>query len=363
MPQAEINLAAITHNLARLKTYLQPQTQVLAAVKANAYGHGSIAVSRHLIQQGVRWLGVATSPEALELRQAGITSNILIFSPVFENISELIEQDIALTITDAHSLELANRAAQASSKIAKVHLKVDTGMGRLGLSRPEAVNLAQAIDRSRHLELEAVWTHFACADDDSDFTVRQIAAFDDFLAELDNNKIAVPLKHAANSAAIIAYPESQFNLVRPGIGLYGYHSSDFIASLESQLIPAMTLSAPITFIKRVKAGTTISYGASWRAKQQTTIATVRFGYADGYPRLLSNRAQVLVRGQRKPLVGKVCMDQLMVDLGDMDLNVGERVTLFGPTGPTAEDLARLCGTIAYEILTNVSERVARAFRQ
>lgn len=358
MPLAQISLDALRHNLGRVRSHIAPTTQVLAAVKANGYGHGAVAVAKQLQAEGVSWLGVATAAEALELRSGGVDANILVFSPVYERLDELVAHDVALTLSDISNLEVLEPYEGA-----RVHLKVDTGMGRLGLPWQDAVDLARAVDASKSVTLEGVWTHFACSDDEDRGSTRcQLEAFHLFLAKLEQDRIHPGIVHAANSAAVFAYSEAQFDMVRPGIALYGYHSSTFIAGLEPGLKPVMTLTAPVTFVKRVRAGTPVSYSAMWAAPEDTSVATVRIGYADGYPRLLTNKAEVVVQGQLRPVAGRVCMDQLMVDVGDLDVKVGERLTLFGPGPLTAEVLAARIGTISYELLVSVGTRVARQYR-
>lgn len=360
MARATIHLTALEHNLRTLQGYVSPETQLMAAVKANAYGHGDIRVAQHLASLGVPWFGVATRDEALSLRQAGIKEDILIFTPVYQGLEALIEHEIALSVTDTQSLGVAALAAKEVGRPARVHLKVDTGMGRLGHKPEEALIIAAAADQHPNVALEAVWTHFACADEPGrEFTERQLALFQAFLAELGARGIDVPLKHVANSAALIDYPESQFDLVRPGLALYGCVPGEVENLPEGALEPAMTLRAAITFVKKIRAGDSVSYGATWRAPQDTNIATVRFGYADGYPRNLGNRAEVNLNGTRCPVVGRVCMDQLMIDVGDLEPTPGDDVILFGPEGPTADELAERASTISYELLTRIGSRVTR----
>lgn len=361
VPHAEISLRALARNLASLRA--RTRAQLLVPVKANAYGHGAPEVARQLERLGVPGFGVATADVALELRGAGISADILIFGPVYEGLEALIAQGVALSVVDARSAEAVVRAA-GSVPGARVHLKTDTGMGRLGEPLAATLKTAERLSRARGVTLEGLWTHLAAADEpDSSFTQVQLARFSDTLAALGRAGITVPLKHAANSAALFAHPASHFDLVRPGIAVYGYHASPFIAALAPELTPVMTLSAPVTFVKRVAAGTPISYGGLWRAPRDTTVATVRFGYADGYPRGLSAtpHARVRLQGRLCPIVGRVCMDQLMVDVGDLTVTVGERAVLFGPEGPTAEDLAGGVGTISYELLTQLGRRVARSY--
>ncbi len=362
-PLATVSLAALAHNVQVLRARLRPATAMLAPVKANAYGHGAVGTARHLEALGVSWFGVATAGEALELRAGGVTGRILIFTPVYHGLEELLEQDVTLSVVDIRSADAVKKAATGHK--ARVHLKVDTGMGRLGGGTKETLATAKLLDSTPGVELEGVWTHFACADEpDRAYTEGQLERFYEAVSALERAGIQPPLKHTANSAATLAYPESHFEMVRPGIALYGYHSSPHSATYASDLIPAMTLSAPVTFVKRVCEGQSLSYGALWTAPEDTTIATVRFGYADGYPRVLSTTpaAQVRLRGQCRPIVGRVCMDQLMVDVGDLDVQVGDRVTVFGPQGPTAETLGQAAGTISYELLVRLSPRVERAYR-
>lgn len=359
MPSALISLEALAHNLSHIKRHLANTTEVLVAIKANAYGHGAVPITKHLESCGVTWFGVATADEALELRSGGINANILIFSPVYRYIPELVDYIICLTVADKESFECIENQSNGN---ARVHLKVDTGMGRLGLDWRKAADLAKKVDASPKMQLEGVWTHFAASDDeDKHFTLCQLEAFHLFLEELEKHSVYPKLRHAANSAAVFAYPEAQFDLVRPGIAAYGYHSSSYVARLEPNLKPALTLSAPITFVKRVAKGTTISYSSLWKASEDTTIATVRIGYADGYPRLLTGKGEVLMQGKLRPIAGRVCMDQLMVDVGDLVVDIGDRVELFGPNSLDAETLAGRIGTISYELLTSISSRVERIY--
>lgn len=362
VPHATVSLQTLTHNLGVLRSRLRPETGVMAPVKADAYGHGAVATAKHLEGEGVTWFGVATAGEALSLRAGGVTSRILIFTPVYDGLEYLIAEDVTLSVVDARSAEAVVQAAASQS--ARVHLKVDTGMGRLGEGTEDTLKTAKLLARAQNVELEGLWTHFACADEpDRSHTEGQLGRFHDAVSALERGGIAVPLKHTANSAATLAYPESHFDLARPGIALYGYHSSPHSATLAPELTPALTLTAPVTFVKRVQKGQSLSYGALWAAPTDTTVATVRFGYADGYPRVLSTKpaAQVRLHGRLCPIVGRVCMDQLMVDVDDLDVQVGDRAVLFGPEGPTAEELGEAAGTISYELLVRLGPRVARAY--
>lgn len=364
-PLAHIRLSALTHNIERIHTYLQPNTDILVAVKADGYGHGAVQVSEHLASIGVNWLGVATKGEALELREGGITGRILIFSPIYESdareLDAMIEHDVEVTVVDEHSAQVISQAAARVGKKARVHLKVDTGMGRLGFLPEDAINVAKTVDRDKNLELTGLWTHFSCADDeDPTYTKQQLEHYFDMLNRLERDNIAVPIKHTANSSAVFAFPESHFDMVRPGIAAYGYHSSRFIETLEPNLRPVMTVQAPVTFVKPFAKGRNISYAAMWQAPEDTRIATVRLGYADGYPRLLSNKGHVRIADNTYPIRGRVCMDQFMVDVGQHDVHIGDAVTVFGE-GLSAEDVAEQYGSISYDLLVSVGKRVARVY--
>ena len=365
-PHAHVDLDALRHNLALLRGRTAAGVRLLAAVKADAYGHGLLPVARALAAAGTDAFGVATAAEALDLRTAGISQDVLLFGPVRAGIPELVAADVALTVSQSADLE-AIGAAHAGSR-ARVHVKVDTGMGRLGLPPAEARSLIAAVDRSPFADLEGVWTHLASADEPDATetgspTDRQVAAFADLLARLERDGLRPRWVHAANSAATLVRRDAHHDLVRPGIALYGQPASAWLARQVPELRPIMRVDAPVTFVKRVAAGTPISYGGSWSAPQDTVIATVRIGYADGYPRALSSRAAAGHRGRRVPLVGRVCMDQLMLDLGPAgEAELGERVDLIGGGAPTAFDLAAAAGSFTYELLTRIGPRVVRRYR-
>ena len=364
-PIAEIDLGALAHNLSTVRSALAPATKVLAAVKANAYGHGLVGTAAELRRLGVDWFGVAAPSEALELRAAGVTGGVLLLTPVRQpsTIAALVDNDVALVVTDRDSLAAVLAALPlASGTPAKLHLKIDTGMGRLGLAWSAASQVARLIDSEPRTLLEGVWTHLASSDDpDSGYTLEQLDAFDKGVAAIRRDGIDPGLRHVANSAAIFAYPDHHCDMVRPGIVLHGYYPAARLAAMAPGLEPVMRLSAPVTFVKRVAAGTRVSYDGLWAAPRATTIATVRIGYADGYRRGLTGKSWVGLRGSQLPVVGRVCMDQLMVDAGTDRVAVGDRVTLLGPGGPSAEDLGRSIDTVSYEMLVGIAQRVKRVF--
>ena len=370
-PTVTIDLAALRHNLAVLRGRLRPGVRLLAAVKADAYGHGAAIMAPALERAGADAFGVATPAEAFALRAAGVTVPILLFGPVARDVAALVEADVALTVTDAGTLATIEAATPASA--ARVHLKLDTGMGRLGIAAEHATPLARAIERSPHARLEALWTHLACADeadaDDTDgLTARQLTRFEAALGRVRSEGIDVPCAHAANSAATLRLPRAHHDLVRPGLALYGHHATPGAAALVPDDVPTLrpvaTLRAPVTFVKRVARGDSVSYGATWQAPRDTVVATVRLGYADGYPRAAGNRGEAVVHGVRVPVVGRVCMDQLMLDVGALGDSVrpGDAATLLGPDGPSAAALAEAVGTVSYELLTHLNApRLARTF--
>lgn len=368
-PWATVDLAALRHNLALLRAKAAPDgatgPRVMAAVKADAYGHGLVPVARGLRDAGADAFGVATAEEALALRDAGVDGEVLLFAPVRRRIPELVAADVALTVAASDDLRAIEAAGPPGR--ARVHLKVDTGMGRLGAAPSDARALARATARSRAAALAGVWTHLASADEPDALagdgrTSRQLDAFRGLLADLERDGLRPPLAHAANSAAVLLRPDASFDLVRPGIALYGVAPSPWVASRAPGLRPALRWDAPVTFVKRVTAGTPIGYGGAWVAPRSTVVATVRLGYADGYPRALSNRGELALRGRRVPVVGRVCMDQLMLDLGpDGGADVGERAEVLGGAAPAAADLADAAGSFAYELLTSIGARVARRY--
>lgn len=365
-PLARVDLAALSRNVRRLRERAGP-ADLLVAVKADAYGHGLVPVARALERDGVRAFGVATPDEALALRRAGVRGRVLLFGPVRGPVTTtLLRAGIDLTIAGPADLDEvaghAGRAAATGGPPARLHLKVDTGMGRLGLPPDRTVDLARAIVAAAGCEFTAAWTHFARADEPGDPTTRrQLDAFLGALDALDAAGARPRLRHASNSAALLTLPEARLDLVRPGIAVYGHVGSDAVAAEAPDLEPVMTLTAPVVHVKRVDAGTPVSYGHVWRAPRATTVATVRIGYGDGYPRALTGRGTARLAGVDAPVAGTVCMDQTMFDAGDAPVGAGDRAVLFGPGGPDLRELAARIDTIPYELLTRVTARVRRHY--
>lgn len=351
-----------------------PEARVMAVVKANAYGHGAVRVAQVALQNGAGYLGVARVQEGIELRRAGIHAPILIFGYAASgSVQELVEYDLTPTVYSYQSAEDLSASVQKIGKKLRVHLKVDSGMGRVGLPTPataenadDSAKEAVRIAALPGIELEGVYTHFASADHrDKSSAVEQLERFSCFLAALNKAGIEAPIKHAANSAAIIDLPEAHFDMVRAGIMLYGLYPSEEVDRARVLLKPAMQLRSRVTQVKRVPAGFKVSYGSTYETRCATQIATVAIGYADGYDRLLSSRGSVLIHGRRAPVVGRVCMDQTMIDVGSMS-NVlpGDEVTLFGKQGDqfiSVDEVASAIDTINYEIVSTIMPRVPRIY--
>ena len=356
---AEVDLGAVAHNVALLVERAAP-AEVCAVVKADGYGHGAVRVARAALDAGAAWLAVALVEEAVVLREAGIEAPILLLSEA--RPSEFAEvAALGLRATVYSPVGIA--AAAATGEHLRLHLKVDTGMHRVGAARDEVVGLARTVVEHPALELEAVWTHLAVADEpDRAFTREQLDRFDAVLAELRAAGIEVPLTHAANSAGAIAHPDARRSLVRCGIAVYGVDPSPELAGALG-LQPALRLRSEVSFVKRVAAGEGVSYGLHHTFGEAATVATVPIGYADGVRRRLGLLGQeVLIRGRRRPIVGVVTMDQLMVDCGDDPVAVGDEVVLLGRQGDDeirAEEWAAALDTIGYEITCAIGPRVPR----
>ena len=366
--RVNIHLDALRENISIIRSALAPGTAVCAAVKANAYGHGAVPVARTLREEGVEVLGVATPFEGEELREAGDRGRILLLGPSLpEEIPITVSAGLEPMIVDERYLGALETALAAQTKPAElpVHLKVDTGMGRVGCLPGEAVGIARRIDSHPRLKLAGIATHFPVADSDTEedmaFTHRQAEHLKSVVRNLADEGIDPGIIHAANSGAVALSPEYAFGMARPGISLYGYGR---LIPGGHPWTPVMEMKTRISALKKVKAGTSVSYGRTWKADIDTWIATLPVGYADGYSRRLSNRARVLIRGRGYPVVGTICMDQCMVNLGEeTDISLYDEVTLFGPDpeGPDAEDLAAIIGTISYEITCGISARVPRVY--
>ncbi len=361
---AEVDLAAIRYNLKRVRRCVG-RKKVLAVVKANAYGHGNIEVARCLTEMGVAMLGVAYLEEGLALREAGLKSPILILTGISSGqVPEVVRYRLTPTLFDRTMLAALNRYAKRYKKRVDIHIKIDTGMGRLGLTPEDALAFVHEAMDLEGIRVEGILTHFADADlADLSFAEKQLEKMRVVWECLRRKGLRIPYCHIANSAAIMHYPKSPFNLVRPGLMLYGY--SPLQGETALQLQPAMQLKTRVISIKKVPSGVPISYGRTFVTKRESLIATLSLGYADGYPRLLSNRGVMIAKGRRVPVVGRVCMDMTMIDATEVSgLAAGDWVTAIGSEGKEAiwaDELARLTDTIPYEILCGIGDRIPRRY--
>ena len=364
---ADINLSHLASNVREFRKFLPDTVKLLAVVKADAYGHGACEVAEVALQEGASMLGVASLEEGAALRQRGIKSPILILgcTDPRQNLS-LLEMQLTPTVFSWEAASSFSQQAQARGKRAAIHVKIDTGMGRLGLADPRnTIDFLERVAALPGIILEGVYTHFAAADEkDKSFTRHQLRLFNSILSACKERGIEVPLKHAANSAAALELPETHLDMVRIGIGLYGCYPSREINN-RIKLLPVMSLKSRIIFLKTVSAGTPVSYGRTYFASNDTTIATVPLGYGDGYNRLLSNKGFMLVQGRRVPIAGRVCMDHTMLDVGKIPfVQEGDEVVAFGRQGHgelNVEEIAEQLGTISYEVLCNIGSRVPRVY--
>jgi alanine racemase len=363
---AEIDLDAIVHNAAALKARAGSRAELMVTVKANAYGHGAAPVARAALEGGATRLAVARTLEGVELRQAGLTAPILIMGYTLPaEAARIIRWDLTPTVNTWEQATALSAAAQEMGKTVSIHIKVDTGMGRFGLLPGEVVDFVQALSRLPGLFLEGLYTHFAVADAaDKTYTRRQFETYINVVAQLEAAGFFFPLKHVANSATTLDLPEMALDMVRCGIALYGLHPSDEVEPAVP-LRPAMALKSRVARVRTLPPGSSISYGCTYTTTRPTPVALVPVGYGDGYHRILSNRGQVLIHGQRAPIVGRVCMDQFVVDVSDIPgVRQDDEVVVFGRQGAaeiTAEEVARWAQTINYEVTTSILPRVTRVF--
>ena len=366
---AEISLEAIGHNIREVKKRLPEGVKLLGVVKANAYGHGAVPVASYLENQ-VDYFATATIEEAVELRENGISAPILILGYVSPSqYGDLVEYDITQTIDSyAQALALEKEAARQNRK-AKAHLAVDTGMTRIGfqVTEHDADEAAKIADLP-HIELEGMFTHFSCADqEDKTYCSMRMEKYDKMTALLAERGVTIPLRHICNSAGIMEFDDHRFEMVRSGIITYGIYPSEEVKKERLDLIPALSWKSHVIHVKEVGPGIGVSYGATYvTEKPMTRIATVSAGYADGYPRALSNQGCVLIHGKKAPIIGRICMDQMMVDVTDIpDVQVEDVVTLVGTDGDetiTIEEIANPAARFDYEMLCDISSRVTRVYK-
>ena len=364
---AEVDLGAIRHNVRQLRARLREGVRLAAVVKANAYGHGIVPVGRAAVDAGADWLAVATTGEGLELRAAGIDTPILNMGPTLEGEADAaVRAGLRLCVYEPTGVETIAAAAKRAGETARVHLKVDTGMSRLG-SQPgeETLRLARLVADCAELELEALWTHLAESEDPA--SGRTAAQLESFMAEvqrLDAAGLRPPMLHSANSGAVLLHPESHLDMVRCCIAVYGY-SPIVPGTVEIDLRTALTWKARVAAVRDLAVGDRVGYGGTYTAQEPARLCTISIGYGDGYQRRLSNAGHVLIRGRRLPVVGRVSMDYITVASGPLDgVEVGEEVVLLGDQAPErigAVEIAETLGTISYEVLCQVGPRVPRVY--
>lgn len=369
--KACIDLGAIQNNIRNLKQMTGKNAEFMAVVKADGYGHGAVKVAQTALQSGATWLGVARLNEAVELREAGIKAPILIFGYIHPSQAVIIKElDLVTTVYGLNMAKALSREARLLNKPIKIHLKVDTGMGRVGMviksEKKQVQKKIQEIVKLPGIDLKGIYTHFAAADSkDRTYTDLQIELFASLLEDLKKISIDLEICHAANSAGIIEFPRSHFDMVRAGISIYGLYPSCEVDRSKVKLTPAMTLKSIVTSVREVPKGFYVSYGMTHETQKQTRLASIPIGYADGFSRLFSSNCTLLVKGHRVPVVGRVCMDQTLIDVGDIpDITPGCEVVLIGSQGDEtigADELANRINTINYEIVSALTARVKKVY--
>ncbi len=375
--QAYIDLEAVAKNAAGLNALTPDTCRFMAVVKADGYGHGAVPVANKALDAGASWLGVARLEEAVPLRRAGIAAPLLVFGYIHpEQIKNALDLDVTATVYNLDMAKILSGELQKTGRSLDVHIKVDTGMGRVGMivednqskkgARKKLIQEIKTIAGLPNIRLKGIYTHFAASDsNDKSYTENQIHLFDSLLSDLDKAGIDIEMRHAANSAGIIAHPGSHYDMVRAGISLYGLPPSGEVDLSKVKLYPAMALKTILTSVRQVPKDFCVSYGMTHKTGKPTRLASVPVGYADGFSRLFSSNGHMLVKGIRAPILGRVCMDQTMIDVGHIDdIAPGDEVVIFGCQGGecvTADELAKRVGTINYEIVSALTSRVQRVY--
>jgi alanine racemase len=380
MTWAEIDCTTAGGNFSLAQDEVGRDVTIVAVIKADAYSHGALLMARAFISYGAKFLAVATPEEGIELRSSGINSSILVLNPVLPGETDrILEHGLTQTVDNLGICELLNEEAGKCGREVKVHVEIDTGMGRTGFYPEEAISKIAGIASLQNVIIEGIFTHFPSAENDKEYTLKQIAEFKCLLGELEKTGIDIPFKHCANSAGLLAFPESHLNMVRPGLCLYGISpftgKNAGAASCHPpgiEMKPVLTLKSRIIHKREVPKGKPISYGRTYVTSRKSCIATLPVGYADGYDRRLSNKAEVLIKGRRVPIVGRICMDRCLVDISDVpEAKVGEEVVLIGKQACpgksgreesiSVEELADKSGTIPHEFISRIGKRVRRVY--
>ena len=359
---------AIAHNMREIRKITNPSSQIMAVVKADAYGHGFLEVTRTLLENGADRLAVAVLQEGKQLRSRGVTVPILILGASGnDSIEDLINFDITPSVFTYEFAKALSYEAERKEKVTKIHIKIDTGMSRIGYlagdDNEEIADEIIKISRLPYIEIEGIFSHFAASDEyDASYTHLQFDRFTDVCRRLESKGLNIPIKHICNSAGIMMYPEMHLDMVRPGVILYGMYPSDEVDKSRLDLIPAMTLKSTVTHVKEVEAGRGVSYGREYITNGVTKIATVPIGYADGYLRRLAKEGKMIVNGVKAPIIGRICMDQCMIDVTNVNnTDRGDEVIIFGREGVTIDDLAKWLDTINYEVACVIGKRIPRIY--
>lgn len=365
---AEIDLDAIAHNMREIRKITNPDAQIMAVVKADAYGHGFLEVTKALLENGADRLAVAMLQEAKQLRSRGVNVPILLLGASMDNdIEDIINFDVTPNVFSYEFAKAISYVAEKKEKVTKIHIKLDTGMSRIGYvvsdDNTEIVNEIEKISKLPYIEIEGIFSHFSTSDEyDGSYTRLQFNRFMSVIGDLEKRGVNIPIKHICNSAGIMMYPEMHLDMVRPGVILYGMYPSDEVDKSRLDLIPAMTLKSKITFVKEVEPGRGVSYGKEYITDKVTKIATVPIGYADGYLRKIAGKGKMLVHGVKAPIIGRICMDQCMIDVTEVhNIERGDEAIIFGREGITIDDLASWLDTINYEVSCVIGKRIPRIY--
>ncbi len=364
----EIDIDALKYNFDNIKGILNPQTKIMSVVKADAYGHGYRECCRTLLDCGSDAFAVATVEEAAQIRKAGFDTPVLILGAVSkDDFPHLLRLDVMPAVFNVPDAEALSCEAKKADKTAKIHIKIDTGMSRLGFLAEDNKTVDEIVKISKlpNIEINGIFSHFACADEKNpEYTYMQFERFMGLVKKIEEEGVKIPIKHIANSAAIMMYPEMQLDMVRPGIILYGYYPSCEVDKTRLSVKPVMTLKSRVAHIKELDAGVGVSYGKEYITDKKTKLATIPIGYADGYIRALLGKAKMEAGGGLASVVGRICMDQCMIDVTNVNnIDIGDEVTIFGNGKITADDVAGWLGTINYEVLCLIARRVPRIYKE
>ena len=365
---AEVDLDAIAHNMREIRKITNKNAQIMAVVKADAYGHGFMEVSKTLLENGADRLAVAVLQEGKQLRSRGVSVPILILGASMENdIEDIINFDITPNVFSYDFAKAISYMAEKKEKVTKIHIKLDTGMSRIGYvvsdNNDEIIDEIVKISKLPYIEIEGIFSHFSTSDEyDDSYTRLQFKRFMSVTNALKERGVDIPIKHICNSAGIMMYPEMHLDMVRPGVILYGMYPSDEVDKTRLDLIPAMSLKSKITYVKEVESGRGVSYGKEYITNKTTKIATVPIGYADGYLRKAAKHGKMIVNGVKVPIIGRICMDQCMIDVSDVhNIERGDEAIIFGREGITIDDLASWLETINYEVSCVIGKRIPRIY--